>query len=62
LTQEMKDYILESLSGGEKTSASRLHSLLCALIDDHAMAGPAPKTTQVAVALASDEDTDSESL
>jgi hypothetical protein len=48
LTQEMKDYILESLSGGEKTSASRLHSLLCALIDDRTMAGPAPKSTQVA--------------
>jgi hypothetical protein len=48
LTQEMKEYILESLSGGEKTSASRLHSLLNALVDDRAMAGPAPKTTQVA--------------
>ncbi|KAG6973576.1 hypothetical protein JG688_00003464 [Phytophthora aleatoria] len=37
LGQEMKNYIV----------AARLYTLLCTLVDNNEMAGPAPKSTQV---------------
>ncbi|KAG2982274.1 hypothetical protein PC123_g21775 [Phytophthora cactorum] len=47
LTQEMKNYIVGSLSAGEKTTATRLYTLICTLVDNNAMTGPAPKGTQM---------------
>ncbi|KAG2821215.1 hypothetical protein PC116_g24213 [Phytophthora cactorum] len=47
LTQEMKNYIVGSLSAGEKTTATRLYTLICTLVDKNAMTGPAPKGTQM---------------
>ncbi|KAF4136122.1 hypothetical protein GN958_ATG14680 [Phytophthora infestans] len=47
LTQEMKSYIIDSPSAGGKTTAARLHTLLCTFVDNNTMAGTAPKSTQV---------------
>ncbi|KAF1783968.1 hypothetical protein GQ600_12624 [Phytophthora cactorum] len=43
----MKNYIVGSLSDGEKTTAARLYTLIYTLVDNNEMTGPAPKGTQV---------------
>ncbi|GMF20133.1 unnamed protein product [Phytophthora fragariaefolia] len=43
-----EEYIRNVLNGGEKTTATRLPTLLGVLVADQMMAGPAPKHTQVA--------------
>lgn len=47
LTEEMKVYITECLSTGEKTTATRLYTVLGTLIDNHEIAGPAQWPSQV---------------
>ncbi|KAE9303158.1 hypothetical protein PR003_g22081 [Phytophthora rubi] len=47
LTEEMKVYITECLATGEKTTATRLYTVLDTLIDNDEMAGPAPWLSQV---------------
>ncbi|GMF26442.1 unnamed protein product [Phytophthora fragariaefolia] len=47
LTQGMKDFIWSILSGGEKTTATRLYTLVCTMVANNEIAGPAPKDSQV---------------
>ncbi|KAF1788170.1 hypothetical protein GQ600_1667 [Phytophthora cactorum] len=43
LTQDMKNYIVGSLSAGEKNIGVGLYTLICTLVDNNEMTGPAPK-------------------
>ncbi|KAG2863097.1 hypothetical protein PC116_g8524 [Phytophthora cactorum] len=47
LTQDKKNYIIGSLSAGQKNIGVRLYTLICTLVDNNEMTGPAPKSTQM---------------
>ncbi|GMF46475.1 unnamed protein product [Phytophthora fragariaefolia] len=47
LTQEMKYLIKSILSGGDKTTATRLYTLICTMEANNDIAGPAPRDSQV---------------
>ncbi|OWZ05547.1 hypothetical protein PHMEG_00022348 [Phytophthora megakarya] len=46
MTDGMKEYIVNSLCTGENTTAARLYTLICQLVDDKLISGPVPKKSQ----------------
>ncbi|ETI57729.1 hypothetical protein F443_00001, partial [Phytophthora nicotianae P1569] len=47
LTPVMKEYIVEQLSSGIKTTAARLFAVICSMVHEGDMSGPPPKDQQV---------------